>query len=139
MKNTKPVDKSEKLALENELKTDKYGAKVERIEIGPSGKQLNLDDFKFDDNFGGKFHQTPVYEDRREPFGADGLARLGTSSAPQNTFSSEQVNYFDSSSFKQQTAEPEKPTAQPSKMGEKGFLDFENIFSASGKGYNPFN
>ncbi len=136
MKNTKPIDKSEKLALENELRTDKFGAKVERIEMGPSGKPLNLEDFKFDQNFGGKFHQQPVYEDRRDAFGTDDLARVGT--APlQPGFSSEQASYFDSSS-KQQSADP-TPPGQASKIGEKGFLDFENIFAAPGKGYNPFN
>lgn len=137
MKNTKPVDKSEKLALENELRTDKYGAKVERIEMGPSGKPLNVDDFRFDEHFGGKFHQQPVFDDRRDPFGSDGLARLGTANPP--ALSGDQASYFDSGAPRQPPADAAQPTAQSSKIAEKGFLDFDNIFSASGKGYNPFN
>jgi hypothetical protein len=43
------VTKEEKLALERDLKVDKYGTRVDKVEIGLSGKVLN-DEFRFGPN-----------------------------------------------------------------------------------------
>jgi hypothetical protein len=40
------VTKEEKIALEKDLKVDKYGTRVDKVEIGLSGKVLN-DEFRF--------------------------------------------------------------------------------------------
>ena len=147
LKSSKPVDQTEKLALQNELKTDQYGSKIDRIEIGPSGKALNFDDFKFDQNFGGKFHQPETSNTSDDYFGSGALSNYNnnnqfSSYQAQPGISSDQVNYFEPTNNNQKQDTQQQ---QPSGIKDKGFLDFNNIFSTSnskpggGQSYNPFN
>lgn len=167
MKNTVPIDNQVKTDLRLELKRDQTGQKLEHIQTGISGKALNVDGFKFDDNFGKKYHQTS--NDDKGGFDFD----FNFSNKPQtNTFApstqsdpfkevnsnpygqqqksnstqSASTNYFQGDShFGAATQSP------PGKIGGQGFLDFEGFGGGSTPqpaqtanqkmkpGFNPFN
>ena len=142
MRNNTNVSKQDVLTLQNELKVDKYGTRADRVEIGPSGKQLNLDGFKFDQNFGAKYHQDqPQYnQNSANEFGFSYPGVTSSNTQPEQFAAPIQKEDFYGKSQTTQSSQPTKP-----KVGEKGFLDFDNIFggggasSQGGKSYNPFN
>lgn len=144
------VDKQEKINLENELKVDKFGAKLENIQTGASGKQLNVDGFKFDDKFGKKYHQEEPPALNNDPYGTNSLSQNSRNQGNQGQigtgFQAHSFDYFGGSQSIQGGAP--KDTGGQSKLNQKGFLDFEGVFSNQGgqtsnqgqsTEFNPFN
>lgn len=138
------VDKQEKIALENELRTDKGGVKLDFIHTGASGKQLNLDGFKFDDKFGKKYHQTDSNYQNDNGFGSNSFPSIGMIRPQTDQAMSPNMNHFGNSAFGS-TPQPSQ-VQNGAKIGEKGFLDFDTMFtnptgqkSNSNTGFNPFN
>lgn len=138
------VDKQDKIALDNELKADKNGPKIDFVQTGASGKQLNIDGFKFDDKFGKKYHQNDPQNQNDDPYGTSSFASLGFGKSPTEQPKPAQPNYFGDAAFGAVQSPP--PPQTTAKIGQKGFLDFDTMFSnPSGKkgntntGFNPFN
>jgi hypothetical protein len=141
------VDKQEKMALENELKSDKNAVKIDYVQNGASGKQLNIDGFKFDDKFGKKYHQNDQTNQKSDPYGTDTFASFGFSKPGGEqppVKQGEPSNYFGGNSFGGVQSPP--PPQNGPTISQKGFLDFDNMFSNptgqkgnSNTGFNPFN
>lgn len=138
------VDKQEKIALENELRTDKGGVKLDFIHTGASGKQLNLDGFKFDDKFGKKYHQTDSNYQNDNGFGSTSFPSISMNRPQTEQSPPTQMKNFGNTAFGS-TPQP-SPAPGGAKIGEKGFLDFDTMFtnptgqkSNSNTGFNPFN
>lgn len=128
------VDKQEKINLENELKVDKFAAKLDNIQAGASGKQLNVDGFKFDHKFGKKYHQTDTQTFDYDPYGSNTFSQIGLNQPVQPQtgagFQAHNFDYFGGSQSTQGGAPPQQPGA--GKLAQKGFLDFDNVFSNQG-------
>lgn len=143
VKGSHTIDKQEKIALENELKTDKNGPKIDFVQNGASGKQLNIDGFKFDDKFGKKFHQQDTPTQNEDPYGTSTFANIGFNRPPAEQPRSPPTNYFANNTFG--SVQPTTEVQTDPKIGGKGFLDFDTMFNNPGQksnsntGFNPFN
>lgn len=157
MRGNRPQDKAEYLAAVNDYTADR-SARLEFVTTGLSGKQLNTDDFKFDEKFGGKFHNQQFDKpssgwdfdqnsqrgngasaNASSPFDAYGQVYQGGSGASAQT---------STAAFAQPSAAGNNwgfgggqgpQTTKPAEGGKGGFLDFDLPFTGNNnKNYNPF-
>lgn len=163
MRGGRTKDKAEFLAAANDYNADR-NARLEFVTTGLSGKQLNTDDFKFDEKFGGKYHNQQYdkptagwdFDNSSQrgnqpntssngvsnPFDAYSQVYQGGSTAPQQSnqngtsSASNQPSSGGNWAFGGvQTSQQSKPT----ESSKGGFLDFDLPFTGnSNKNYNPF-
>lgn len=159
MRGNKGQDKAEYLAAVNDYTADR-NARLEFVTTGLSGKQLNTDDFKFDEKFGGKFHNqqfdkpssgwdfdqnsqrggNPAGNAVSSPFDAYGQVYQGGSGAPQQQSTQNGFSQSNSSGNNWAFGGGQGPqTTKPAEGGKGGFLDFDLPTTGnSNKNYNPF-